>query len=154
MAKGAPKEIKKYSIKDVDSLMESIKRHLPQITEEQVCKALHRNEGYISQLRSRENKEGKPQVSPKFIQTLTQYNARLQNANDFNLTAIAQALVRIENGQHYIRAELQGYGQYQIQQAVGWNQEKFLAAMAKVGKIIGANLEAGDIQDSQQNADT
>lgn len=63
-----------------------------------------------------------------------------------SLMAIAKSLARLENGQHYIRAELRGYGQYQIQQEVGWDQEKFLQAMAKVGMIVGANLEAGDLQ--------
>jgi transcriptional regulator with XRE-family HTH domain len=65
-----------------------------------------------------------------------------------NLMAIANTLARLENGQHYIRAELRGYGQYQIQQEVGWDQEKFLRAMAKVGMIVGANLQAGDLRDN------
>jgi transcriptional regulator with XRE-family HTH domain len=65
-----------------------------------------------------------------------------------NLMAIANSLARLENGQHYIRAEVRGYGQYQIQKEVAWDQEKFLQAMAKVGMIVGANLQAGDLQDN------
>jgi hypothetical protein len=65
-----------------------------------------------------------------------------------NLMAIARSLANLENGQHYIRAEVRGYGQYQIQQEVGWDQKKFLEAMAKVGMIVGANLQAGDLQGS------
>src|SRR5689334_14253678 len=99
------------------------------MTEEAICIELQRNEGYISQLRSREKAEGKPQVSPKFMQALAEYNARLQNANNINLEAIAQTLARLENGQTMIRAELRGYGQYQIQSSVGWDQAKFLEAM-------------------------
>jgi hypothetical protein len=63
-----------------------------------------------------------------------------------NLKAIAQALDRLENGQYYIRAEVRGYGQYQIQHQVAWDQQKFLAAMERVGMIIGANLQAGELR--------
>lgn len=136
-------------MKEVDSLIESIKQAKPDLTEEALCIELQRNEGYISQLRSREKAEGKPQVSPKFMQALTQYNARLQKASDPNLAAIAQTLVTLQNGQALIQAELRGYAQYQIQEQVKWDQKKFLAAMAKVSMIVGANLKVeGDQRDS------
>lgn len=63
-----------------------------------------------------------------------------------SLKAISKALQRIENGQAYIRAEIRGYGQYHIQEKVQWDQDKFLKAMVKVGKLIGANLQADDLQ--------
>lgn len=157
MAKIKPVVGRKYSIKEVDSLIESIKERMPELTEEAICAKLGRNEGYISQLRSREKATQEPQVSPKFMALLKQYNATLQNANNgasINLAAIAQALARLENGQHYIRAELRGYGQYQIQQQVGWDQQKFVAAMERVGMIIGANLQAGDLRDKDGAAGT
>lgn len=73
--------VKKYSIKEVDVLITSI-NSLSGETEEAICKALGYNEGYISQLRSREKAEEEPQVSPKFYKTLSEYHKRtLQNAN-------------------------------------------------------------------------
>jgi len=144
--------VKKYSIKEVDSLIESIKERDPSLTEEAIAVALKRTPGYISQLRSREKATGKPQVSSKFVENLKLHIATLHNANgnnwEANLMAIANSLARLENGQHYIRAEVRGYGQYQIQKEVAWDQEKFLQAMAKVGMIVGANLQAGDLQDN------
>lgn len=92
-------------------------------------------------------------LDPAYRQLKLVYGQWLNNSTNMphggieaNLMAIAKSLARLENGQHYIRAELRGYGQYQIQQEVGWDQEKFLQAMAKVGMIVGANLEAGDLQ--------
>jgi hypothetical protein len=147
-----PKAVKKYSIKEVDSLIESIKEGNPGLTEEAIAVALKRTPGYISQLRSREKATGQPQVSPKFVENLKLHIATLQNSTpagiEANLMAIARSLANLENGQHYIRAEVRGYGQYQIQQEVGWDQKKFLEAMAKVGMIVGANLQAGDLQGS------
>lgn len=61
-----------------------------------------------------------------------------------SLMAISKALQRIENGQAYIRAEIRGYGQYQIMEKLEWDQKKFLKAMERVGKLVGANLEADD----------
>lgn len=130
-------------------MIESIKKANPSLTEEAISTALNRTPGYISQLRSRENKTKQPQVSPKFMERLKLHIATLQNSTpkgiEANLAAIASSLERLENGQHYIRAEIRGYGQYQIQEEVGWDQKKFLSAMAKVGMIVGANLQAGDL---------
>lgn len=91
-------------------------------------------------------------LEPAYRQLQLVYSQWLNNSTiqqggniEANLAAIANSLARLENGQHYIRAEIRGYGQYQIQQEVGWDQEKFLAAMAKVGMILGANLKAGDL---------
>lgn len=144
-----PKGVKKYSIKEVDSLIESIKTANPSLTEEAISVAMKHTPGYISQLRSREKATGQPQVSPKFVDKLKLHIATLQNSTprgiEANLAAIANSLARLENGQHYIRAEIRGYGQYQIQQEVGWDQKKFLEAMAKVGMILGANLQVGGL---------
>jgi hypothetical protein len=68
-----------------------------------------------------------------------------------SLKAISMALQRIENGQAYIRAEVRGYGQYQIMEKLQWDQKKFLNAMEKVGKLIGANLQADDLQGNFEN---
>ena len=68
----------KVSIQEVEPLIKSILLNNDDLTEEGVCKALGYNEGYISQLRSRENKTGKPQVSQKFLNQLKSF--ALQNA--------------------------------------------------------------------------
>jgi transcriptional regulator with XRE-family HTH domain len=92
-------------------------------------------------------------LSVVYDQLMRVYGQRLNGSThntdlEANLMAIARSLANLENGQHYIRAEVRGYGQYQIQQEVGWDQKKFLEAMAKVGMIVGANLQAGDLQGS------
>lgn len=65
-----------------------------------------------------------------------------------SLAAITKALWNLENGQAYIRAEIRGYGQYQILKELKWDQAKFLSAMDEVGKLIGANLKADDLRGS------
>ena len=141
MQKKATK-VKKYSIKEAEELSSSI-RALSRQTEEELCKSLNYNEGYISQLRSRELATGQPQVSEKFLQQLKHRLAGLQNARspDVNLEMILRALTRLENGQAYIRAEVRGWGQYGILKSNGWNQEDFLQEWVKVGKLIGANIQ-------------
>ena len=68
---------------------------------------------------------------------------------DPSLDTILRALSRIENGQSYIRAEIRSYGQYQIQEQVRYDHQKFLQAMDKVGKLYAANLKVGDGQDKK-----
>lgn len=74
--------VRNYSIKDIDPLIESI-IELTGKTEEWISTTLERNEGYISQLRSREKKEGKPHVSRKFYSLLVDLHKKtLQNARE------------------------------------------------------------------------
>jgi transcriptional regulator with XRE-family HTH domain len=90
------------------------------------------------------------------------YSKELNNStyenNDIaaSLRVISKALQKIENGQAYIRAEIRGYGQYQIMESntVQWDQKKFLKAMEKVGKLVGANLEADDLQGNLGSEDS
>lgn len=88
--------VDKYSIKDIEPLIKSIiktRKDLSEegkeLTEERICEYLEYNEGYISQLRSRENKKNKPQVSPKFynlLKGLSLHNATFESGN--NIEAI------------------------------------------------------------------
>jgi small nuclear ribonucleoprotein (snRNP)-like protein len=71
-------KIEKYLMTEVEPLISSIIEATGQ-TEEWICKQLEYNDGYISQLRSRENRTNEPQVSPKFFNQLM--NLVLQNAN-------------------------------------------------------------------------
>lgn len=149
MAKVKPVVVKKYSIEDVDSLIESIKTSRPELTEEAICLELGRNEGYIAQLRSREKRDNTPQVSPKFIASLSQYNATLRNAsNDIatNLESIAQTLQSIQMGQHAIKAEVRGYGTYLVMNANDFDEERFRKAKELVDKIYFSNLPKDDGQ--------
>jgi hypothetical protein len=74
-----PGTAEKISIEKIEPLLKSI-LDSQGLTEEQLCIKLEYNEGYISQLRSREKKFGKPQISPKFYKKLQLYS--LQNASD------------------------------------------------------------------------
>lgn len=97
-------------------------------------------------------------LEPAYNQLKLVYKGVLNNSTsqdnsetNLSLTAISKALRRIENGQVYIRAEIRGYGQYQIMEKVQWDQKRFLQAMDKVGKLVGANLSADDLQDNSEN---
>lgn len=105
-------------------------------------------------------KSGNAKISSDFIKKFeNHYKIRLSDfgggqqkemaeRSGVSLSELSRTLRRIENGQAYIRAEIRGYGQYQIMQQVAWDQKKFLEAMDKVGRIVGANLSADDLQDS------
>lgn len=88
------------------------------------------------------------------------YSSVLNNSTSTNLDIntslkeISTVLKRLENGQAYIRAEVRGYGQYQVMEKVQWDQVKFLKVMEKVGMLIGANLEADDLQGMSEHEDT
>jgi hypothetical protein len=95
-------------------------------------------------------------LEPAFNQLKLAYSDVLNNSTFANsdigtsLKAISTALQRIENGQVYIRAEIRGYGQFQIMEKVQWDQVKFLKAMEKVGMLVGANLQADDLQGKEK----
>jgi hypothetical protein len=95
---------------------------------------------------------GKASVDKVYHQLRRVYSPWLKNSTitdadiALSLKAISMALQRIENGQAYIRAEVRGYGQYQIMEKAQWDQKKFLKAMEKVGTLIGANLQGDDLQ--------
>lgn len=133
------------SKKQVKDLIKTIKDRTGK-TQEQISAGAGYGPKTLTQLLSKN--EG---LEPVYRQLQLAYSAELNNSTngvagiEANLAAIASSLLRLENGQHYIRAEVRGYGQYQIQQEVSWDQEKFLQAMAKVGMIVGANLQAGDL---------
>lgn len=96
---------------------------------------------------------GKANVDNAYSQLILVYGKELKNSTSENLDiqpsldTILRALSRIENGQSYIRAEIRSYGQYQIQEQVRYDHQKFLQAMDKVGKLYAANLKVGDGQD-------
>lgn len=165
------KDVEKYLMKDVDPLIESILKADKRLTEEKICLELKYNEGYISQLRSREKTSGKPQVSLKFLNqlkalhnatpgkqdgasegTLTealaiikQQNAFLQRLVESNLAGLSRD---VNNNAMAIQAEIRGYGKYQILKQTNWDDQEFAKAMAVVDRIYGEELRVDDGQGS------
>lgn len=80
---------------------------------------------------------------PAFVPVPWQDYVQLIHAS---LEALRIGQSQILNQQARTIAEVRGYGQYQIQREVNWNQEEFLKLMERVGMIIGANLKVDDEQ--------
>jgi hypothetical protein len=141
------------SKKQLTDLIKSIKEKTGKTQEEISVEAGYKPKT-LTQLKS------KGEIDPVYDQLWRVYGKELKKSTNgdgdiaTNLAEIYRTLRSLENGQLYIRAELRGYGQYQIQQEVNWDQKKFLDAMAKVGMIVGANLQAGDLMDSNAQDDT
>jgi hypothetical protein len=123
------------------------------LTQEEISIAAGYKEKTLTQLLSKgENLDSAyNQLKLAYVKELN--NSTMDNEIAASLMVISKALQRIENGQAYIRAEVRGYGQYQIMESkeVQWDQKKFLKAMDKVGKLVGANLEADDLQGNSEN---
>lgn len=139
------------SKKDLQELIKEIRNKTNQ-TQQQVSVGAGYKAKTLTQLLSKND-----DLEPAFNQLKLTYKEVLNNSTspktemDPSLKAISKALQRLENGQAYIRAEIRGYGQYQIMETVQWDQKKFLKAMEKVGKLVGANLEADDLQGSEHD---
>jgi hypothetical protein len=73
--------VEKYSIEDIEPLISSIIGKYEGATEQWICTELGYNDGYISQMRSREKKFKEPQVPVKFYNQLNNFS--LQNANSY-----------------------------------------------------------------------
>lgn len=139
------------SKKDLQGLIKEIKKKTNQ-TQEQISVGAGYKPKTLTQLLSKNE-----DLEPAFNQLKIAYSEVLNNSTFSNkdiaasLKAISKALQRIENGQLYIRAEVRGYGQFQIMEKAQWDQDKFLKAMAKVGTLVGANLKADDLQGSSEH---
>lgn len=144
------------SKKNLQDLIKDIKKKTGK-TQQEISAGAGYAEKTLTQLLSKGE-----DLEPVYNQLKIVYSKELNNSTYDNtdiaisLRAISKALQKIENGQAYIRAEIRGYGQYQIMESNGvqWDQKKFLKAMEKVGKLVGANLEADDLQDNSGNEDS
>lgn len=141
-----PKEVKKYSIRELDSLIESIKSMYPTITEREICKLIGRAEDYISQLRSRENRVHKPQVSPKLMQLIkdrieTLQNANLQNAKSGDL--LYEVLSNLKELRGYTIAILtrQEAGQHVMISSLERLEGKPVGTLTEVADKLAAKLQ-------------
>lgn len=95
------RKVRKYSIKEVEPLINSLIAIYG--SEKEVCKRLGYNEGYVSQLRSREESEKTPQVSFKFYNQLKALqNARPSNVRDSGIGHGRDAPVSLDELRDYI----------------------------------------------------
>jgi transcriptional regulator with XRE-family HTH domain len=137
------------SKKNLQDLIKTIKKKTGK-TQQEISIGAGYKEKTLTQLLSKNE-----DLEPAYNQLKLAYGDVLNISTSSNfdigtsLKAISTALQRIENGQVYIRAEIRGYGQYQIMEKVQWDQAKFLKAMEKVGMLVGANLQADDLQDKE-----
>lgn len=142
------------SKKDLQGLIKEIKKRTNQ-TQEQVSVGAGYKAKTLTQLLSKNE-----DLEPAYNQLKIAYAEVLNNStfpsSDIasSLKAITKALQRIENGQLYIRAEVRGYGQFQIMEKAQWDQGKFLKAMERVGMLVGANLAADDLQGTSEHGDS
>lgn len=139
------------SKKDVIALIKTIKGKTGK-TQAQISVVAGWEEKTLTQLLSKNSGMDSVynQLNLAFKEVLNNSTLPIHDANP-SLKAISKALQRLENGQAYIRAEIRGYGQYQIMEKVQWDQKKFLKAMEKVGTLVGANLQADDLQGNSEN---
>jgi hypothetical protein len=170
------KDIERFLMKDVQPLIDSIINADKTLTEEMICSGLGYNPGYIAQCRSREKSSGKPQVTTKFFNQLkTLQNAKKSSQDDSNKNAsdplleaisvikaqnewlrklvdinLAGLSTDVNNNAAAIRAEVRGFGKYQLLRQSNWDDQEFLKAMAVVGKIYGEELKADEGQDNQR----
>lgn len=138
------KEIKKYSIKEAEPLINDILSKFNGASEEWICSELVYNEGFISQLRSREKKTGKPQVSVKFYNQLKNFS--LQNAtkpqgnNARNLNDPAYLAGRLESKEEVL-AEKEARRQ-EAEATAQYLKEQLSKAQAEKDKLFEALAEA------------
>jgi transcriptional regulator with XRE-family HTH domain len=135
------------SKKDMRSLIKTIKEKTGK-TQEQISIGAGYKQKTLTQLLSKNESLETAYNHLKLIYQRELNNSTQDNDINISLIEISKALARIENGQVYIRAEVRGYGQFQIMEKVQWDQKKFLQAMDKVGKLVGANISADDLQGS------
>lgn len=78
--------VEKYSITDIEPLINDILSKHTGKTEQWICEVLGYNDGYISQMRSREKKDGKPQVPVRVYNQLKNFKLHfaIYNADKVN----------------------------------------------------------------------
>lgn len=94
----------------------------------------------------------KAEKYPEAVDHLAEAIAIIKKQNDFMQKMLESSLVDlsrdVNNNAAAIRAEIRGYGKYNILKGVNWDDAEFAKAMAVVDKIYGAELKADDLQDN------
>lgn len=75
------------------------------------------------------------------LEIIKQQNAFLQRLVESNLAGLS---MDVNNNSAAIRAEIRGYGKYQILKQSNWDDQEFAKAMAVVYKIYGEELKVDD----------
>lgn len=87
--------------------------------------------------------EGNPETIAEALAIIKQQNAFLQRLIESNLAALS---MDVNNNAVAIRAEIRGYGKYQLLKQSNWDDQEFVKAMAVVDRIYGEELRADDVQ--------
>ncbi len=77
------------------------------------------------------------------INIIKEQNEWLRKLVDINLAGLS---TDVNNNTAVIRAEIRGFGKYQLLKQSNWDDQEFLKAMAVVDKIYGEELKADDGQ--------
>lgn len=95
-----------------------------------------------------EEQRGEPGTMAEALEIIKQQNAFLQRLIESNLAALSRD---VNNNSAAIRAEIRGYGKYQILKQSNWDDQEFAKAMAVVYKIYGEELKVDDGQGSHDS---
>lgn len=77
------------------------------------------------------------------LNVIKEQNEWLRKLVDINLAGLS---TDVNNNAAVIRAEIRGFGKYQLLKQSNWNDQEFLKAMAVVDKIYGEELKADEEQ--------
>lgn len=75
------------------------------------------------------------------LNVIKEQNEWLRRLVDINLAGLS---TDVNNNAAAIRAEVRGFGKYQILKQSNWNDQEFLKAMAVVDRIYGEELKADE----------
>lgn len=93
--------------------------------------------------KNRTENQGNPETIAEALSIIKQQNAFLQRLLESNLAELSRD---VNNNSAAIRAEIRGYGKYQLLKQSDWDDQEFAKAMAVVDKIYGEELKVDDGQ--------
>lgn len=79
------------------------------------------------------------------INIIKEQNEWLRKLVDVNLVGLS---TDVNNNAVAIRAEIRGYGKYQLMKQTNWDDKEFAKAMAVVDRIYGEELKVDDTRDN------
>lgn len=89
------------------------------------------------------NSDGEPGSLTEALAIIKKQNDFMQRMLESNLATLS---MDVNNNAMAIRAEIRGYGKYQILKSVNYDDQEFAKAMAVVDKIYGEELKINDAQ--------
>lgn len=92
-----------------------------------------------------DNSSDSPDNIAEALAIIKQQNAFLQRILESNLAELSRD---VNNNAVAIRAEIRGYGKYQLLKQADWNDKEFAKAMAVVDRIYGEELKIDEQQDN------